>query len=129
MLYAVSESFEAYAGIMNKVLGDFVFVQPTAVTVVETLREVPVIQSLRHEVGEFHGLTRGTLRMYCTHHEGDDPVGDELVNKVRIELDPLWVGGVITTAQWDDAWPRDGEPVSLHAILAQQGDVVLPAFV
>ena len=38
VLYAVSERFEAYAAIMNKVLGDFVFVQPTTVTVVETLR-------------------------------------------------------------------------------------------
>ena len=75
------------------------------------------------------GSRDGGPHQWCAYHEWNDPVGDEFVDKVRVVFDPLGVGGVITTTQWDDAWPRDGEPVSLHAILAQQGDVVLPTFV
>jgi len=66
--------------------------------------------------------------MYA-YHEGNDSVGEELVDKVGVELDSLGVYGIVTTAQWDDAGPRDGEPVSLHAILVQQGDVILPTLV
>lgn len=57
MLYAVSKSFKTNAGITNKVLGDFVLVQPTTISVMEGLREIPMKQCLRHEVSEFNGFT------------------------------------------------------------------------
>jgi hypothetical protein len=44
----------------------------------------------------------GALRPPCAYHEGNDPVGDELVNKVRVKLNSLGVDGVITATQWDD---------------------------
>ena len=50
ILDAVSERFEADAGKTNKVLGHFVLVQPTAIAVVEALREIPVVQRLGHSV-------------------------------------------------------------------------------
>jgi len=58
VFYAVPERFEANPGVANKVLGNFIFVQPTTVTVVETLREIPVIQCLCRRVGESSELTR-----------------------------------------------------------------------
>ena len=74
-------------------------------------------------------LFNGEFRPSCAYHERNDPVGDELVDKVRIELDPLGVDGVVTATQWDNTRPRNGKPVSLHAVLAQQRDVILPTLV
>ena len=43
------------------------------------------------------GSHDGTFRTLCTYHEGNDPVGFEFVDEVRIEFDPLGVGGVVAT--------------------------------
>ena len=43
MFHAVPKRLEANAGITNEILGNLIFIQPTTVTVMEGLWEIPVI--------------------------------------------------------------------------------------
>jgi hypothetical protein len=58
-----------------------------------------------------------------------DPVSEEVVDELDVEVEAGLVDRVVAASQRDDAGPRDGEAVALGAGLLQQLNVLVCAVV
>lgn len=106
-LYFGAEGFETHPGIILKILDELVLVQHAAISFMQIIWQIPVEE----------GYERLDAR--CT----------EIVNKLDIVLDALFVYGVVAATEWNDARPRQREAVGLGASLLQEGNVLICAVV
>ena len=64
-----------------------------------------------------------------TYDEGNDVVGEKLVDDLVVEGNTERINGIISAAKRDDAGPSDRKPVSLDAKGLHESDVLLPEIV
>lgn len=91
-----------YPCVPLKVLGYFVFVEPTVVSVLKTLRQIPMVEGLR-----LNQHVNTSSESHSTYDEGGDVVLQELVNEVRVVFDALEVDGVVSATKRDDTRPGE----------------------
>lgn len=83
------QSFKHYSGVVGEVLRELLFVEKAAVSLVELIGKVPVVQS----------------------DEWGDTILEKVINKFDIMIDPLLVDWVVSAAERDDSGPGDRESI------------------
>lgn len=78
-----------YLGVVSIILHTLVFVQPATITILQALREIPVVQ--------------GDKR--------NNPALQKSVDKARVPLNTSLVHGIVAAAKWDDAAPAQTKAV------------------
>jgi len=100
---ALGDGLEHDTGIVLKIEGELCPVQQTAVTLVESIGEIPVVEG----------------------DEGSDAGLEEVVDELDIVVNTLLVDGIVAATEGDDSGPREGEAVASDAQRLEEIDILL----
>lgn len=121
VLDAITVSLKAELGIVSEVGNALFLVEPTAISVPQSEREIPAAGSVLRAFSA--GLSLASL---VQGDERGDVVLKQLVDQVVIELEAFLVDWVITTTIGDESRPRDGEAVRVYPELGKDYRPVRP---
>jgi hypothetical protein len=82
--------------------------EPGFIFVLQTEGNIPVMQCLMVMSGQIEIEGGGD-----TYHEGGYVLGQERIYELVIVLEALFVHGIVATAHWDDARPREGKAIGI----------------
>lgn len=97
MFNTIAKCLEANTSIVGKILDDLVLIEPTAVSIVESLRQIPVVERLKSKHAGTVGSEGTALSGHVeqTYDEGGDAISKKLIDDLVVEIDSELIDRVV----------------------------------